>query len=319
MLPALPHHVTEFLERLDFRLDPGSPTPIPALLNRTVLESGKRFRPALLVLMADLFRLPPRDVAPYARVAELLHGATLAHDDVIDASTLRRNRATLNAMTSNSRAVLAGDFLLARVIIELSELGTPDLTRDISQTLEELVSGEWLQMDARGRVDITRQHLEAVAIRKTASLMRWCCTVPPRLAGAGPRVRDACDDFGRLFGLAFQMADDLLDFEPGGEKPYAQDLRDGLVNFVTWSLLDAFPELREGVAARLLSPDAPGPLPWTEAHLDEARRRVKAAIREKLAEAGAALDRLAEAIPSASPEAHAALHGLIAALELRIV
>ena len=102
---GIPQHVTRYLAGLDFSLDTKASAPeIPSLLNKTVLDGGKRFRPVLCLLMGDVFGFPPEQMAPFARVAELLHSATLAHDDVIDDSHMRRKRATLNAMSSNSRA-----------------------------------------------------------------------------------------------------------------------------------------------------------------------------------------------------------------------
>ena len=182
MLERLPAAVREQLKSLDLRLDTRTPVPeIQILLNRTALAGGKKLRPALCFLMGGLLGLPLADLAPYARAAELTHSASLAHDDVIDTAMKRRNRPTLNAVASNTRAVLAGDLLLARVMVELSARGHVEIIQDLSRAVEDLVSGEWLQLEAKNVVDIERRQLEETARLKTASLIGWVCSVPTRV------------------------------------------------------------------------------------------------------------------------------------------
>ena len=178
----LPKETLSAVQNLDLQLKVHSVPEIDILLGKTVLFRGKKFRPMLCFLMGQLFRLPVETLSPYARAAEFVHAATLAHDDVIDESVVRRNRPTLNARSTNARAVLAGDLLLARVMSELSDLGDIHIIRDLSGTVEELVSGEWLQLEARKVLSINREHLETVAKMKTASLMIWCCGTPARVS-----------------------------------------------------------------------------------------------------------------------------------------
>ncbi len=323
----MPSHVALSVERLNVQLNTGISLPeLPDILNRTVLSGGKKLRPALCFLIGDIFGISDVELAPYARVAELLHCATLAHDDVIDGAALRRRRPTLNSATSNSRAVLAGDLLLARVITELSDLGNLEILRDLSVALEELVNGEWLQMGARGDIAVTREHLEKVALLKTASLMRWCCLVPAHLAGADPEIKAACRRLGESTGLAFQMKDDLLDFKPHAEKSYAQDLRDGLVNFLTRELLDSHPELAGAVAAMLtegasqggpLAPPAPShgigerAWPWSQAQLAGAGERLAARVFEQLAIARESLRAIGLSLPASRQPAVQALETVL--------
>ena len=120
----------------------------------------------LCFLMGQFLNVDLDKLQAYARAAEFVHAATLAHDDVIDESLIRRNRPTLNARVSNARAVLAGDLLLARVMAELSLLGEVRLIHELSLTVEELVHGEWLQLEARKVAAIHRPHLETVAKKK---------------------------------------------------------------------------------------------------------------------------------------------------------
>src|ERR1700722_13242481 len=115
VLEWMPKETAQAVEKLDLSIRVRSVPEIDSLLSKTVLFRGKKFRPTLCFLMAQLLGIDLEKVHPYARAAEFVHAATLAHDDVIDESPMRRNRPTLNARSSNARAVLAGDLLLARV------------------------------------------------------------------------------------------------------------------------------------------------------------------------------------------------------------
>ena len=279
MTEFLPREVIESLEGLDLVVQSVTSVPeIPRVLNQTVLCGGKRLRPTLCFLMGKILGLTAGKVAPFARAAEFTHSASLAHDDVVDNATQRRHRQTLNASTSNSRAVLAGDLLLARVMLELSEFGNIDIIHDLAVVVEDLVNGEWLQLEARGRVDVTWDHLLQVTLRKTASLMSWCCTVAVRLAyPADKKLLKSAQNFGQNLGIAFQMVDDVIDFAKQGEKDYAKDLKEGLVNFVVAELLVQNPQLTGEVAKCLNQPTFDSP--WTQKEIDQAL----ASVREKSA------------------------------------
>src|SRR4051812_20909403 len=218
-LDWMPREAAKAVAELDLSLSVRSVPEIDTLLSKTVLFRGKKFRPTLCFLMGQLFGVQVSELKPYARAAEFVHAATLAHDDVIDESLTRRNRPTLNARTSNARAVLAGDLLLARVMSELSALGEIQIIHDLSQTVEDLVHGEWLQLEARRIANISRKHLETVAKKKTASLIIWCCVTPVRLARLEDQLLDVCVQLGESLGVAFQMIDDIIDYDSKGEKP----------------------------------------------------------------------------------------------------
>lgn len=285
--------VISTLDGLVFRLPERSSVPeIEALLNRSVLWGGKRLRPLLTFLVADSLGLPLDGVAPYARAAEYTHAATLAHDDVIDEASTRRHRPTINSRSSNSRAVLAGDFLLAQALRELCVNPAATLISGLSQVLVDMVSGEWLQLEARGVVEVGAQHLDEVARKKTASLLAWCCSVGPVLRGFPEEIVDRFRQLGIHLGLAFQQVDDVIDFEQGGEKPFAQDLREGLVNRVTFEMIRANPALVTPLLrAILLWRENPqlagqdGSWPWSETELQEARERVRVSAQAHI-EAG---------------------------------
>lgn len=313
MLTLFPTHVSRAVAALNVSVDCGIAHPeIAELLNATVANGGKRLRPALLFLLADLFDVSSTRAMPYARAAELLHAATLVHDDVVDEANVRRGRPTVNARTSNAHAVLAGDLLLSRVIGEMAALGDVVALRGLSDTLEALVDGEWRQLAARGRVDVTREELEVTAQRKTASLMEWCCWIPALLAERDEGTQHRCRELGRIVGLAFQMKDDELDFSKSGEKPFAQDLREGLTNFLTVELFEADPTLRAKVAP-LLGQARVADWPWTEAQLDEAKQRLRRRVESLLARARVLVDEIA----FTKTASFAALQKLLAYVESR--
>lgn len=318
-LEWMPQETIRAVEDLNLSLSVHSVPEIDTLLSKTVLFRGKKFRPTLCFLMGQLFRLPTAVTRSYARAAEFVHAATLAHDDVIDESPVRRNRPTLNARASNSRAVLAGDLLLARVMAELSELGEIEIIRDLSYTVEELVHGEWLQLEARKVAYVSRSHLETVARKKTASLMVWCCGTPARLARADGSVLEACRRFGEALGIAFQMIDDIIDYDSSGEKPFAQDLREGLVNFVTLEMLENNPSLKEPIQRLLGDISSQNTAwPWQADELVSASDAVRARAQAKLEAADQSLSQISKALPSPDFEALQALRSILVYLRERV-
>jgi geranylgeranyl pyrophosphate synthase len=294
MSAFLPPEELRAVESLDLLVDAPAHIPeIPQLLQNTLLVGGKRLRPALCFLMGRLLGVSTEKLAPFARAAELTHAATLAHDDVTDEAERRRNRPTLNAVTGNSRAVLTGDLLLARVLREIADQGNPEVLRDMTVVYEDLVTGEWLQLEARGKIDVTRELLERIARHKTGSLLRWCCSTPARLAERGPEFIRTAEKLGETLGLAFQMIDDVIDFEVGGEKPFAQDLREGTVNFVTLAMIERRPELSRMLAETLGRETRT--YPWTDEELADARESVREQAARKMEEADEYLNELARA------------------------
>lgn len=317
VLDWLPQETKQAIEDLDLGLSVYSVPEIDILLSKTVLFRGKKFRPTLCFLMSQAFGLDLRVVQPYARAAEFVHAATLAHDDVIDESPTRRHRPTLNARSSNARAVLAGDLLLARVMAELSALGQIKIIADLANTVEELVSGEWLQLEARKIAHVNRVHLETVSKKKTASLMSWCCATAARLAGKDDGWIDLTRQFGELLGIAFQMIDDIIDYDPNGEKPFAQDIREGLVNFVTLEMIEARPSMVGPLQAILGAVPDRVNWPWQPDELEQAQLKVRGRANAKLEAAGQILDRLSE-LPNTRPEAVQALRSILNYLRERV-
>ncbi len=322
-LDWMPQETALALENLNLGLTVHVVPEIDSLLTKTVLFRGKKFRPTLCFLMGQMFGIRLEELHPYARAAEFVHAATLAHDDVIDESQVRRHRPTLNARASNARAVLAGDLLLARVMAELSGLGKIEIIHDLANTVEDLVSGEWLQLEARGIASVNRQHLETVARKKTASLMVWCCVAPARWAGVDGQVVEAARSFGEALGVAFQMIDDIIDFDASGEKPFAQDIREGLVNFVTLEMLEENPHLVRPIQ-RILGqvPSDGAPLafawPWQPHEVNLACDRVRSRAQAKLEVADQYLSSISKSLPALHPEALQSLRSILVYLRERI-
>lgn len=196
-------------------------------------SGGKRIRPALLILASKLSGNPrPEGVTSLGVVMEMIHTATLVHDDIIDGADTRRGRPSTNSRWGNEIAVLMGDWLyMTAFSLTLAERNFEVL--DILTTLTRLMTeGELLQLELRGRADITEaQHFEVIR-RKTAYLFSACAEVGGILAGVSRAEQEALRDYGMNIGIAFQMIDDILDFTASEEKlgkPVGGDLRDGKV------------------------------------------------------------------------------------------
>ena len=180
---------------------------------------GKMLRPTLTLLCGLAARPGEADQAPVpihshrvlAAVSEIIHMATLVHDDVLDESQMRRNAATVNHLRGNEMAVLLGDYLISNAFHLCSTLDRPDINRRIGETTNELCSGELLQVHHRDNWSIDEATYFAIIERKTASLISLCCRLGAEEAGAKPEVAEALATYGTRMGVAFQIQDDLLD------------------------------------------------------------------------------------------------------------
>lgn len=238
LFAGLPRDILERLE--NFQVDvthDKAKGPIDELLARTVLRGGKRLRPLLTYLMGKLFELELKDCDVLARSIEQVHAASLAHDDVIDNATLRRGEPSINIQGSNKKAVLAGDYLLANVIMELSRETNVKVVSSMAKVIQELSQGEWVQWEAASERRYSPEILEDIAQKKTASVMSWCCLAPAILAKKEELLCQKACDFGHHMGLAFQQMDDTLDFAETSQKDQELDLANGQVNFVMYEWL----------------------------------------------------------------------------------
>jgi octaprenyl-diphosphate synthase len=198
---------------------------------RYVLEGGgKRLRPALLLVVSRLLGYTgDRDIC-YGAVIEMIHTATLVHDDIIDHARVRRGRATANDRWGNQLTVLLGDWLFIRSMDIALERGDLAALRLLSRATVEMVEGEILGLQLQHRQDITfDQYLDLIR-RKTAELFSAACTLPSLFAPELERYRQPLAEYGRCLGTCFQIVDDLLDVTASESrlgKPVFSDLREG--------------------------------------------------------------------------------------------
>jgi octaprenyl-diphosphate synthase len=206
--------------------------PIAEITGYLLEGGGKRLRPALLLLAARACGYRGAGAVRLGAVVELIHNATLMHDDVIDGADTRRGQPSANSRWGNHMSVLAGDWLY----MQSFELALREKNFHILDILIELtqnmVEGELLQWSRLGRMDLTEQDAIEMAYRKTGCLFSGCARLGAVLAASGETPEQALADYGRYAGLAFQLVDDLLDFTASSEtlgKPVLSDLREGKV------------------------------------------------------------------------------------------
>jgi octaprenyl-diphosphate synthase len=227
--------------------------PVAELTSYLLGGGGKRLRPALLLLCngyATGKRSP--GAIRLAAVVELLHSATLIHDDVIDASDTRRGRPSANSRWGNHRSVLAGDWLYMQsfqMALEERNFRILDVLIDLTQ---KMVEGELLQLAKIGRIDVTENEALQLATYKTACLFSGCARLGAVLGGLDGVQEESLAEYGRNAGLAFQLVDDLLDFTASAEtlgKPVLSDLKEGKVTLpLIYAMENGHREARELVA-----------------------------------------------------------------------
>ncbi|MCR9205527.1 MAG: polyprenyl synthetase family protein [Halobacteriovoraceae bacterium] len=218
---------------------------INELLQKSVLLGGKRLRPLLTYIFGDFFGVELNKMDVCARAIEMVHAASLAHDDVIDEATLRRGTPSINVQASNKKAVLAGDYLLAAVIGELTREGNLELVKEMAQVIEQLAQGEWLQADLVLSREYSRENIKEIALKKTSSVMTWCSVSAALHAGHRGEVVNYARAFGENLGIAFQLLDDTLDFSGESRKDALLDLKNGQVNAVLFEWLELNPEVKK--------------------------------------------------------------------------
>ena len=190
---------------------------------------GKRIRPALLLLAAKLFGKNGRSTVRLGAVVEIIHTATLVHDDIIDEAQTRRGRAAANTQWGNSKCVLAGDWLYMqafKIAVQERNFRVLDVLIDLTQ---RMVEGELLQIEKLGRCIPLEEHFDLIE-RKTACLFSVCMRLGAIVAGATPEEEGQLGAYGHNVGMAFQIVDDVLDLTASEEilgKPVGSDLREG--------------------------------------------------------------------------------------------
>ena len=205
---------------------------IPELGHHILTSGGKRLRPALVLLAAELVGYTGPRRIELAAALELLHTATLVHDDVVDLAEHRRGRPSANAIWGNRRAVLAGDFFYSKASTILIQDGNLEIVESYSRTIGMLAEGELLQLERSFDVDVTESHYYDVIERKSAALLSACAEIGSLLGGVTRTERNRIVEFGRQLGIAFQLKDDCLDYDSELEtmgKVRFGDLREGKI------------------------------------------------------------------------------------------
>ena len=213
------------------------------------VSGGKRVRPALLILTSHAVggRGSDRNVIKLATVMEMLHTATLVHDDIIDNADMRRNRESVNAKFGNQVAVLMGDWLYMSAFetaLEERSLAILDILTNLTRKMTE---GELIQLTMIGNAEIRQDEYFDILRRKTAYLFAGCCEIGAILAGADERTQTAMRDYGMNLGVAFQLSDDLLDFTSSEDalgKAAGADLLEGKITLPLILLMNSEPAVK---------------------------------------------------------------------------
>lgn len=202
-------------------------------VNRHILGmAGKRIRPALFFLCLKLWSDDLRAYLPVALSIELVHSATLIHDDIIDQARFRRGRETVHERWNNHTAVLAGDYLFARAFSLLTDFGEIEMIRQMANVVREMSAGEIQQQAEVFDTGIDEDKYLCRIAQKTASFFRACCAMAGIARRLPPKEVSALEELGYNLGMAFQIMDDILDFADDGTeigKPTGADLRQGII------------------------------------------------------------------------------------------
>ena len=225
--------ITDDMREVDLviarRLESG--VPLVAEVSRYIISAGgKRLRPALLLLVCGALGHTGAQRFNLAAVVEFIHTATLLHDDVVDESTLRRGRATANESFGNPASVLVGDFLYSRAFQMMLDAGQMRIMEILADATNVIAEGEVLQLMNMHDPSLDEAGYLRVIRSKTAKLFEASARLGAVLAGAEPTIEQACADYGQALGTAFQVIDDLLDYDgDAGEmgKNLGDDLREG--------------------------------------------------------------------------------------------
>jgi octaprenyl-diphosphate synthase len=197
------------------------------IMNYIVKRKGKQLRPMFVFLSAGVCGNITESTYRGGALIELLHTATLVHDDVVDDSNYRRGFFSVNALWKNKIAVLVGDYLLSRGLLLSVDHEEFDLLKIVSTAVRELSEGELLQIEKARRLDINEEVYYQIIKQKTASLIASCCAVGASSTGAGQEVVERMRDFGEKVGMAFQIKDDLFDYgEDEIGKPLGIDIKE---------------------------------------------------------------------------------------------
>lgn len=203
---------------------------IPQLAGYLIASGGKRLRPLLTLASARLFSADEERPFALAAAVEFIHTATLLHDDVVDESDQRRGKASANRVFGNQETVLVGDFLFSRAFELMVEDGSLDVLRILSKASAVIAEGEVLQLSIQGNLDTTLDQYKKVIGAKTAALFAAATEIGPIVTGQSADMQKALRDYGYNLGMAFQIADDVLDYQADANelgKSIGDDFKEG--------------------------------------------------------------------------------------------
>lgn len=218
---------------------------IEEISRHTLLGGGKRIRPLLFVLSCGLFGSQVHECYRLAGIFEIIHAASLLHDDVLDNAETRRSRPSANRLWGNHAAVLVGDFLYSKAFAVAFDTGHRPFLRRLTETTTRMAEGQILELEHTFDWDIGRDSYLEIVKAKTAVLISAACESGAILSGGGEEAGEALAQFGFHMGVAFQLMDDLLDYTAEEEvfgKPVVKDLREGKI---TLPLIYALADLEE--------------------------------------------------------------------------
>jgi octaprenyl-diphosphate synthase len=247
-----------------FRANLASPVGIVREIGSFLAEGGgKRVRPTLHLLAADLVGYRGSHAVLLGAVLEYIHSATLIHDDIIDEAETRRGRPSVNRRWGNNLTVLFGDYLFAKAMEMALQAGSLCIMARLAEVTLRMAEGEMLQTRYAGRLDLTETEYLDLVERKTAALFACCCETAGILAEVDPDQERALRRYGRHVGMAFQIVDDLLDVTGDAQrlgKPAGSDLREGKVTLALIDLLGSGSSRARALARRVVEdgrPDVP--------------------------------------------------------------
>jgi heptaprenyl diphosphate synthase len=209
-----------------------------------VAAGGKRIRPALVLLAAKCGRYDLKALTPAAIGVELTHAATLVHDDVIDRAQVRRGRPTVAAQLGDEPAIVVGDFYFAKAYEQAALTDSPEVVAILARAVMDICAGEVRQQAIRHQYGTDVEEYMRRIGAKTATLLAACCDIGALLGGIDAPRRTALRNYGRLLGLAFQIADDVLDYEGSEDeigKPIGHDVAEGFATLPLMLAMDEVP------------------------------------------------------------------------------
>lgn len=224
---------------------------------------GKALRPMVAILVARAVNNHRNKSGlldsqrQVAMISEMIHSASLVHDDVIDQSDFRRGKPSANALWTQKKAAMAGDFILSVASMMIARLRNDDVTSVLSQVVNDLVQGEFMQLGSKETENERFTHYLTKTYRKTASLIANSAKAVAMLGGADERLAEVAFQYGRNIGMAFQLVDDLLDFVSSTDamgKPAAADLKLGLATAPVLFACEQYPELNPMIMRRFQEP-----------------------------------------------------------------